>query len=155
MGIVLNMKTFFAAAFMGAVSAEVMTADFMEFINYVSKYNKTYESVEEFDHRFEQWLRVHMFIKVNNSSREATHVAGHNKFSDWSEEEFKAMMGLKSHESAGLDVPMKIPEVNGDLPDSIDWRSENKVTAVKDQGSCGSCWAFSTTVAIESAYAIN
>merc|ERR1712083_647533 len=129
MGIVLNMKTFFAAAFMGVVSAEVLTADFMEFINYVSKYNKTYASVEEFNHRYEQWMRVHQFIKVNNSSLHETHKAGHNKFSDWTEEEFKSMMGLKSHESAGLDVPVKVPELNGDLPDSVDWRSENKVTA--------------------------
>ena len=140
---------------MGAfASAEVINEEFFEFVNYVAKYNKTYESVDDFNFRKEQFLRTHAFIQENNNSSEQTHVAGHNKFSDWTEEEFKALMTTRVHHSIE-DIPKRVPELNGDLPKAVDWRAEGKVSDVKDQGSCGSCWAFSTTGAVESAFAIN
>jgi cathepsin L len=44
-----------------------------------------------------------------------------------------------------------------DLPKSVDWRNvyPSVVTPVKDQGHCGSCWAFAATATIESHVAIN
>ena len=62
------MKTFVAVALMGVASAEI-TAEFLEFANFVAKYNKTYQTVEEYKFRKEQFFKTHAFIEeINNSN---------------------------------------------------------------------------------------
>jgi cathepsin F len=70
-------------------------------------------------------------------------------FADWSVEEFLARNTLKPHL---LDLSSTVQDAShntSSLPDEFDWREKGAVNEVKNQGSCGSCWAFSTVANIE------
>eukprot|EP00252_Welwitschia_mirabilis_P023993 TRINITY_DN6945_c0_g1_i1.p1 TRINITY_DN6945_c0_g1~~TRINITY_DN6945_c0_g1_i1.p1 ORF type:complete len:366 (+),score=93.59 TRINITY_DN6945_c0_g1_i1:72-1169(+) len=85
-----------------------------------------------------------------------------NKFADLTNEEFKAKyLGLKVDKARMLRHGLThrvsdsfIYEGSNQIPASIDWRKKAAVSPVKNQGQCGSCWAFSTVVAVEGINAI-
>ncbi|KAK3771605.1 hypothetical protein RRG08_018327 [Elysia crispata] len=73
-----------------------------------------------------------------------------NKYSDMSSEEFReTMLSHTIHVKPGSDVSMGAAAAASDFPKAVDWREKGYVTNVKDQGPCGSCWAFSTTGGLE------
>ncbi|XP_059647353.1 cysteine protease XCP1 [Cornus florida] len=118
------------------------------FESWISKHGKIYESIEEKLHRFEIFVDNLKHIDERNKNV-SSYWLGLNEFADLSHEEFKSMyLGLKPvfprEESSGRFSYRDAP-----LPKSVDWRKKGAVTNVKNQGSCGSCWAFSTVAAVE------
>jgi hypothetical protein len=99
-------------------------------------------------------------IRAHNADPESTYHKGINQFSDWTPEEFASYNTARPSKyvrSASLTAGLKSFSASGlSLPYSVDYRraSPPVLTAVKNQGDCGSCWAHSATEAIESSFAI-
>jgi len=120
---------------------------------------KQYLSEEHEQLRFEIFKKnLDLIEKHNNEYSMGMHsyTLGVNHFADWTFQEFREkMLGTRmnmTHNKQGSSGTfMKLPE-NVKVPDSVDWRELGAVTPVKNQGQCGSCWAFSTTGSLEAAH---
>ncbi len=104
----------------------------------------------------ENWKNNDRIIADTNA-KNLSYTLGHNAFSGMSSVEFAEHMhfGLNREilETTGL-RGFSETLVEASLETSVDWRTKNAVTPVKNQKACGSCWSFSTTGALEGIYAI-
>jgi cathepsin L len=144
------------AAFAAAVR-EIQDEDIPKytFEDYIEDWGKSYPSHLDYSMHKEMFETRKAAIIRQNSIPNASWKAGFNKFTDMLEKEFKGFRGYNTRLSTRPANAMPPLPTGGDYPASLDWRKVNGVvTAVKDQGSCGSCWAFSTTESIESIVAI-
>lgn len=87
----------------------------------------------------------------------STAVMSHlSPFADWSEEEFAAYNKLRVTEETLADHQLKVGlqemDDGADLPEKFDYRDEGALNPIKNQGMCGSCWAFCTVANIEGVY---
>jgi len=148
-----------AVVLLFAVAANALWANLEDphgysFEQYVVDFGKSYATAGDFElHKALFEARVAEVI-AHNSEVGLSWKKGINKFSDMTVEQFKAHLGHSSSMSRTMRAQMPLaPESQvrlEDLPTSVDWREKKIVTPVKDQGGCGSCWAFAATETIES-----
>jgi len=119
--------------------------------------SKIYSEAEEI-HRFGIFVENYLNIIKKNAENNGVKFAL-NKFADLTKQEWKSQnirglllteqdkeeLRVRQELASSLSVDYSVLSV----PDSVDWREKGGVTPVKDQGSCGSCWSFSSTGALE------
>ncbi|XP_002977185.2 senescence-specific cysteine protease SAG39 [Selaginella moellendorffii] len=124
------------------------------FEDWAAKHGKSYSSDSEKARRLMIFSDTLAYIEKHNAQPNTTFTLGLNKFSDLTNAEFRANYVGKFKSPRYQDRrPAKDVDVDvSSLPTSLDWRQEGAVTPIKDQGQCGSCWAFSAIASIESAH---
>jgi len=123
------------------------------FTSWVQKHRKNYDA-DEFFYRFNIFKANVDKIYLHNQG-ENTWTMGMNKFGDLTAEEFLAThTGYKQVKMDTLRSANTKPQKLGvkAAPTFVDWRTKGAVTPIKDQGQCGSCWAFSATGSTEGSY---
>lgn len=121
------------------------------FFDWASQYNKTYSGVTEQHYRESIFNENVRKINNHNADERYSYSFGLNQFADLTSSEFK-----EQWITGGYNRPYRrhtnYTNYPTALPSAVDWTQKGAVTPIKNQGQCGSCWAFSTTGSVEGAH---
>ncbi|KAK6042231.1 papain family cysteine protease, partial [Cooperia oncophora] len=127
--------------------------------DYKEAFGKSYDPEEENDF-MEAFVKNMIHIEEHNKEHRLgrkTFEMGVNEIADLPFSQYRKLNGYRHRRQYGDSMPSNgtkfLAPFNVEIPNEVDWREKGLVTPVKNQGMCGSCWAFSTTGALEGQHA--
>jgi len=149
----LNMKVEYQLSiFVILLSGEAFSSRQL-FEEFKQRFNKEYTTKAEENSRYSIFLENLKIVETHNAGT-SSYKKGVNSWSDLTQAEWEAQY-LGGYKHIAVESPRSRSTTPNhikveDLPESKDWRDEGIISAVKNQGRCGSCWAFGTTEQVES-----